>query len=375
MLAALGCDGSALEPRAAAIVGGAAADGDPAVVGLVIGDAVQCTGVVIDPRVVITAAHCAVLRPAAIVVGAERGAGVEVPVATALAHPDFGYAGLVDDLGLLILAEDAPVAPVARAPGPPPLDASVRLVGFGATFVGDVGGRKHEGLGRVTAVGADELTLAPAPAAACNGDSGGAVLADLGAGEALVGVISSGDAACTSAQVTRVDVHRGLIDDVVARAHAPGPPGAPCWSSAGCAAGACVVFADDGHGVCAPACAAGCPAGWRCVEGGLGAGACQPPGPAPGTTGAACTDDLDCVARECLRVDGDDAPRCWPTCVGTGGACTGAGGACVATDRPTLTACVPAAEGGCAAGGGGRGAAALIGLGLVARRRRRRGVG
>ncbi|MBK9036969.1 MAG: trypsin-like serine protease [Myxococcales bacterium] len=371
VLVALGCDGPALGERAPAIVGGVTTAGDPAVVGVVIGGEVGCSGVVIDPRVVITAAHCAVLRPSAIVIGTARGAGGEIAVATALAHPDFGYAGLVNDLGLLILADDAPPPLVPRAGEPPPIGAIVRLVGFGATSVTDLGGIKHEGLAQVTAVSADELSLAPDPASACHGDSGGAVLADLGGGEALVGVISSGDAGCVTGQVTRIDVHRALIDAVIVRAHRAGALGAACWSSAGCALGACAAFAGKGHGVCAPTCAEGCPDGWRCVDSGLGAGRCQPPGPVPGTTGAVCADDLDCVERECLRADGDDL-RCWPTCVGTGGTCTNSGGACVATDRVDVEACVPEADGGCATGGGGDLGAALALLGLARRRARPR---
>ena len=369
-LLALGCDAPDAGTRAAAIIGGTPTTGDPAVVGLVIGGEIACTGTLIDPRVVVTAGHCTILGPTAVVVGADRASGREVAVDTALTHPDFGYAGLVDDLGFLVLAAPIAEAPAGLGSTAPAVDATVRVVGFGVTALDGSGGTKHEGPARIAAVDADELTLAPAPATPCHGDSGGPVFADLGAGEQLVGVVSSGDAACTTAQLTRVDVHAALIADVVRRAHAAGRPGDACWSDAGCAAGACVRFSDDSHGVCAPACAAGCPDGWRCSTATDGARACQPPGPSAGTAGASCGDDLDCVDAECLRVDGEDARQCWPTCVGGGGACTNAGGACRATDRPDVEACVPTDDGGCATGRGRSGAGlALLLAALLGRRR------
>ncbi|MBL8623112.1 MAG: trypsin-like serine protease [Myxococcales bacterium] len=367
----LGCDAPSGDTAVAAIIGGTPTTGDPAVVGLVIGGEVACTGTLIDPRVVVTAAHCTILAPTAVVVGADRATGQEVAVATALTHPDFGYAGLVNDLGLLILADDLTLPPVARGATPPAVDAMVRLVGFGATTADGTGGRKHEGWARIAAVAADELTLAPAPATPCHGDSGGPVLADLGAGEQLIGVVSSGDAACTTAQLTRVDVHAALIADVLARAHAAGRAGDACWSDAGCAAGACAWFDAASHGVCAPACDAGCPDGWRCATTTAGARACQPPGPLPGAVGATCGDDLDCVDAACLLVDGEDARQCWPTCVGGGAACTAAGDACRPTDRPDVEACVPTAAAGCAVGGDRAGAALALVIGAALARRRR----
>lgn len=374
LVLAFGCDPPDAGTGAAAIIGGAPTSGDPEVVGLLIGGEIACTGAVVDPWVVVTAAHCAVLDPTAVVIGDDRASGREVAVATALSHPDFGYAGLVDDLGLVVLAAPVSEPPVALGATAPAVDATVRLVGFGATAVDGPAGRKHEGVARIATVGVDELTLAPAPAAPCHGDSGGPAFADLGAGEQLVGVVSSGDAACTTAQLTRVDVHAALIADVVARAHAAAGPGAACWSNAGCASGACTWFAPDSHGVCAPACDAGCPDGWTCATSSDGARACRPPGPLPGTAGAACGDDLDCVAAECLQVDGAAGRQCWPTCVGSGGACTSGGGTCRATDRPEVLACVRTDDGGCAAGGGGSPAAlALVLAALVARRRARRG--
>ena len=52
----LGCDAPSGDTAVAAIIGGTPTTGDPAVVGLVIGGEVACTGTLIDPRVVVTAA-------------------------------------------------------------------------------------------------------------------------------------------------------------------------------------------------------------------------------------------------------------------------------------------------------------------------------
>jgi len=71
---------------------------DPAVVALVQGDTVACTGTVIAPRAVLTAGHCAGDAPWPEVVID----GARVAVAGAIVHPGFDPATLARDLATLV---------------------------------------------------------------------------------------------------------------------------------------------------------------------------------------------------------------------------------------------------------------------------------
>jgi secreted trypsin-like serine protease len=238
-------------PASAAIVGGgeAPAGAYPFVAGVLYGssdtifDPYQlqyCGATIVGARWALTAAHCVVgstgqaKAPADVDVWAGSnelvyGTGQRIDVAQIVVHPEYlaaraanpGSGGpFADDVALLRLASDAPVAPVAvAAPGVPatPVGSNATAVGWGKTDQQFNGGTSyphalyHVGMsivadddpapGAVDCVAvtgsqrfvASDMVCAGAPGAdTCTGDSGGPLLARLGETWVQIGVTSYG---------------------------------------------------------------------------------------------------------------------------------------------------------------------------------------
>ncbi|HEY3816982.1 MAG TPA: trypsin-like serine protease [Polyangiaceae bacterium] len=371
-----------------AITAGASDQGDEAVVAIV--DATgttACSGTVVAPYIVLTAGHCTVpivVEGGSVVFGASLGGPIaSIPIARAVPHPQFDLATLTNDVGILVLASAAPVAPVPLGASVPAVGASVRIVGWGLTGedAGD-SGQKRQGTAVVTAVDAATFAVGPTPSQPCEGDSGGPALETANGVESLVGVTSHGDSACLSgATYTRVDVFVAsfIAPTMAAFSPASAAPGATCLFPEQCSGGAsaCVAAADDPTlGYCTASCRenADCPAAMICVDIPDGGSQCRYPVPTPGAYGAACGSDADCAEGECTTT-GVCALRCVaeaPTCP-AGFACTNTADIdffCIGSP--------PAVEGGaCALAPAHRAddspwlAVGALGLGVVRRRSRR----
>ncbi|HOX44304.1 MAG TPA: trypsin-like serine protease [Myxococcota bacterium] len=203
------------------IVGGSTYDGLPAVGALVYNGQAHCTGTLIAPRKVLTAGHCVSGFSASkmqFVIGPDIWSPQATIRASALqAHPNYNPNTIANDIGLVTLASDAPVAPMAVLDQ---MDSS--WVGTDLFFVGYGvdNGNNQSGAGtkravwmRISRVEATNFRYEDAGKNTCNGDSGGpAFFRDADNNYIVVGVTSYGDAYCTQYGVdTRADAYLAFL--------------------------------------------------------------------------------------------------------------------------------------------------------------------
>jgi len=228
---------------------------------------IQCTGTLVAPRIVVTAAHCLNTVDAAQIMAVTFAADVATAsdadrVRAIDARIDPAWTSGNDDVAVLRLEQDAPVAPATLdLANPAKTSASVTVVGFGADDTGNTG-RRLSGSALVGTVRAGDFDITAAPAMTCGGDSGGPAFENDGAGERFVGIASYGDQACTTGTEMRVDALSSFLTSAMANLAAPVLPrpaldtsvdtcDALCFSHADCPIGMWCVARDDGTRGCA----------------------------------------------------------------------------------------------------------------------------
>jgi secreted trypsin-like serine protease len=217
-----------------AIVAGAADSADPAIVELVAvqGNALaKCTATLVSPHVLLTAAHCIAETAGAryvIFVGPDDSQVAQkdlLPVSAAIFDPLYNdNPADGHDIAIVALAQPLaiPTVPINRAPlTAAALRAPARYVGYGLTDgVAQSGdGVKRQGTAPIAQIGRNLILIAANPHGTCNGDSGGPLLLDSGAGEAVIGVVSFGDdqACLTNSFFQRIDTQVAWVDQQIAR--------------------------------------------------------------------------------------------------------------------------------------------------------------
>jgi secreted trypsin-like serine protease len=331
LLLATGCDAEApgMGSGEHLVRGGAAAAGsDPAVVAIGIrpvgcGEALatRCSGTLIAPRVIATAAHCFVRPTPGLVVffGDDvAGAGLYRRVIEVQSHPDFDDADNANDVALLLLDSPVAVDPAAAAQQPLTSGAvgqQLRVVGFGADGTDQTTtGIKRAGTTQISDVGVDRFTTIPDPALSCEGDSGGPLF-DVGG--LLVGVTSDGDPACL--QIANNSDVGAYYDGFIA----------PFLDYASTAPTADQPPAVDPAEVCTVSCGQDldCPAQMICGNSPDGS-RCQLPGLAPGIVGDPCSETQDCGQGACVEAALDGTCACYDSCMpppSSGCECNGGG--------------------------------------------------
>jgi len=338
-----GCAQDPIGVRTSAIVGGGPTSEYPAVLLLQRPDGAFCTGTLVAPDVVLTAAHCGLTPDWTATV-----MSVDEPIASrdvvdVVFHRYYGHGDFMTahDLSLAKLSGDLPVEPipfVTAAFDRPPVGESVVGVGFGVDDGADLtgGGVKRVAVFPISYVSADYLESGGPGVSVCYGDSGGPAFLDLDGVQTVVGVTSGTGETCRNvSRWTRVDMYAGEF--VV--------PFVDAWSGPCAWDGTCVTegcrTADPDCGPCGidGICSAGCDVlDLDC--------------PLAGVLGDACSSPDDCESRLCVE-GGDGQTTCSETCDGVEHFCH-AGYLC--EEQTGTKVCVMKApdEGGCAVAADGR---------------------
>ena len=375
-----------------AIIGGAVETGHAYVVGVDDNaDTLDCSGVLVSKRTVLTAAHCP--APTRVFFGSNvLAAGspprTEIAVVQRVAHPSYsGSPNFYNDLALLQLAADGPVQPAtllrqtmtntpglytttSSTPGP-----KFTTVGYGFTAVGSNDyGTRRVGVWPVNTVGAatfndgvdsfnvdaSQFFYKSVGKNQCAGDSGGPTFLTYNRVERVAGVVSLGDMMCEVGFDARADAPQitAFIQATIDSFESGNACRADGVCTESCNTGGAIGDPDcaEAHcgmdGVCATACVLpidpDCPVAPHCGVDGVCDKTCPTFDPdcaplcaAEGTCLTSCPSvDPDCVAADAGAdgggADGGAADQGNADLAGTdGGAGTDQG--CSTSGRPDLT--------------------------------------
>ncbi len=223
VLSSSACQAPEIAQSSSYIVNGSESDEDE-VVALSTRGREFCTGTLVSPRVVVTAAHCVYpninikVADVEVIFGESTDNPIEtIGVKDGHPHPDWNKDSIPYDIGILVLEKPSSQATPPMLPGlflqrNEMVGETVKMVGYGITRSEEDPGVRRAGDMIIDKVDDHTIYLHPGPSATCNGDSGGPLFLDEGEGEIFAGIHSRSDCE-EDALNERVDVQGGAIHD------------------------------------------------------------------------------------------------------------------------------------------------------------------
>jgi secreted trypsin-like serine protease len=159
-----------------------------------------CTGTVVSPTTILTAAHCFYGGVSSIqIITTVKGKQYTVPARSYTVHPEFGAPDNVmfNDIAIVRASQrlSAPTTPILLSRSPAEFEDSL-VAGYGQTE-NDGPAQDNVAAGRAIIDDVSDnhiyINYTPSQAHPCKGDSGGALFVANGQGIAIVGVVSQSD--------------------------------------------------------------------------------------------------------------------------------------------------------------------------------------